>query len=335
VKFLGIRDHLKLQYEAAWVLANVASGSAGESLVLINCGAVPLLVEMLKSPKPENVDTATVALGNIMLDSPSARDVVLAHEVVPIFCEIFLHHEEMNYLPLLKTVSWAMSNIYGAIPRPPLAIAEIIIEPVLQALHSDDLEIVKDCCWTLLHIAKGDFNFIDLILKSGTLLILLNDVVPRFLNESEVILPVVGILGNVAAGTDEQIQSLLDSNALPTLLKLLDCSNPMIVKEICTALSNITTGTDARLKSLLKSKLLPKLIPLTRCETTEIRTEALWVFANVVHEQVMEELTKFDINSDLMILKALKKFSALGSYPEQNTFYIRKCVDTLVLEGML
>jgi hypothetical protein len=36
-----------------------------------------------------------------------------------------------------------------------------------------------------------------------------------------------------------------------------------------------------------------------------------------------------------MILKALKKFSTLGSDPKQNTLYIQKCIDTLVLEDML
>jgi importin subunit alpha-1 len=334
-----MKKQLIFQFEAARVLTNITEGTTEDTQLVIDSGAVPLLVEMLKLNGPEYVEVATRALGNIMGDSPSARDVVLAHGVVPIFCEILSNYDEITYLPLLKTVAWAVFNIYRKLPHPPLDVAEMIIKPVVKALKSRDLEIVKDCCCTLSKtIATGGFDSINLVLKSGTLPTIINDVIPRFFNESEVLRPIVRIFGGVAAGTLEQTQALLDNDALPTLLRLLDFPSPIIVKETCFALSNITVGTDSQLQTFLESNFLPKIIQLLRSSNVDIRREALWVIANVVDEQVVEELpsaTKFDIQSDLMILKALKKLSALGTFPEQNMIYIQKCVDTLVLEGIL
>jgi hypothetical protein len=348
VKLLLKTDHRRFQFEAAWALTNITSGTTEDTQLVIDCGAVPLLVEMLKSNHdPEYIDAAVWALGNIMGDSPRARDLVLEHGVVPIFCDILLNKEEKRvYSPLMKTVAWAVANIYRKTPRPPLSVAELIVKPVLKAVQSTDLEVAKECCWTLSYISEGAFLFVELLINAGALPVLINDVVPRFFSKTEVIRPIVRLLGSVAAGTNEQTQAVLDSNPLPTLLQLIDSPTPIIVKEICWALSNITGGTELQLYSFLESNILPKVISLTRSNYTDIRKEALWVIANILDEtttvektiQVKEgsiSATKFDIKSDLMILKALHKCSGLSSDTEKNMIYIRKSVDTLVLEGML
>jgi importin subunit alpha-1 len=143
-----MRNQPKLQCEAAKVLTNITVGTTEDTQLVIDCGAVPLLVKMLKLNGLELVEAATRALGNIMGDSPSARDVVLAHGIVPIFCDLLSNllnlsnHVKNTYLPLLKTVAWAVSNIYRKPSRPPLVVARMIIKPVVKALKSRDLEIV-------------------------------------------------------------------------------------------------------------------------------------------------------------------------------------------------
>ena len=82
VEFLEDKQQPKLQFEAAWVIINVASGTSDHTRAVVKAGAIPPLVKLTQDANDDLQEQAVWALGNIAGDNVEMRNLVVEAGVV-------------------------------------------------------------------------------------------------------------------------------------------------------------------------------------------------------------------------------------------------------------
>ncbi|VDM37640.1 unnamed protein product [Toxocara canis] len=319
VQALVVPDE-KVQFEAAWSITNIVSGTSEQTVAVVKQGAVAPLVQLCYSRNKALAEQAMWALANIIGDSAQMRDHAIECGVLDALECVFMKMDELS-VEFVRTLAWTYSNMcrYKK-PSLPLAVFRRLVPGIVKLISHSDRQSRQDACWALSYFTDGPDEQIRVASDANCLPYLIPLV--QSTNDGEVA-PAIRVFGNFATGNDELTQMVVDAGVLSLIEQVIHNAKSLSVqKECCWLLSNVIAGTQAQIQAVLDAKLLPIIFAVARDGDFRSKFEASWAISNLAHGGSATQVMELSREEYITVLCNLLDVS--------NTDFICNILDTLL-----
>jgi len=291
IKFLSTNtpntdDNGKMQFESAWALTNIASGTALQTRCVVEHGATIQFIKLLSSPDLNVCEQAVWALGNIAGDGTEFRDLVTEQGIVKPLLALVASPTTSD--AFMRNIVWTMSNLCrNKNPSPKIEVIQQILPTIVKLLGHHDNEVLADTCWALSYLTDGSNDRIQYVVDSGAVPLLVRLLTQSTLN---VITPALRAVGNIVTGSDQQTDAVIQAGGIQAVGSLLTHEKMNVVKEAAWTISNITAGPPEQIQIIIGTGILPPLIEVLKNGDFRAKKEAAWAVTNLTSGGTLEQI---------------------------------------------
>ncbi|KAK6055712.1 Armadillo/beta-catenin-like repeat protein [Cooperia oncophora] len=299
VQALAVEDD-KVRFEAAWALTNIVSGTSEQTVAAVEAGATLPLVKLTQSTNPALAEQALWAVANIAGDSAQLRDYRL--DSLEVSCA--------------RTLAWAFSNMCRhKNPHAPLTVLSVLSKGLAKIVAHEDKQVRQDACWAISYLTDGPDEQIALAKTSGVLphvikflsdsdamvapalrvlgnmstgndeltqcvvdLKTLDEIIPlsERSRSTTVVKECCWLVSNIIAGTQSQIQAVIDAGIMPFIIEVLRSGDFKCQFEASWAVANLAQGGNSKqILTLLQDNAIPALCSALKQSNVDLLNNAL------------------------------------------------------------
>ncbi|KPP63908.1 importin subunit alpha-4-like, partial [Scleropages formosus] len=293
-----------LQFEAAWALTNIASGTSAQTQAVVKSSEFPLGLHIRPSFFSRSWLVGRRQFRSADVCMLSIPDCVLSGlaDAVPLFLRL-LHSPHQN---VCEQAVWALGNIIGDGPQcRDYVISLGVVKPLLSFINpSIPITFLRNVTWVIVNLCRNKdppppIETVQEILPALCVLIYHTDI--------NILVDTVWALSYLTDGGNEQIQMVIDSGVVPFLVPLLSHQEVKVQTAALRAVGNIVTGTDEQTQVVLNCDVLSHFPNLLTHPKEKINKEAVWFLSNITAGNQQQVQAVIDMGLIPMIIHQLAK----------------------------
>ena len=310
-------------FEAVWSLTNIAAGNPDQANTILIYGGVPKILNLLDSNIEEIKSQTIWLVANLIGESPKIRDTLIEQKIFDKILTILASTNNENYINLSTWAISNFFRIKPIPNYETSYKAFKIIARVIMIYETTNVEFITDACFILSVMTKNykefikeiiDINllpniikFLDIDNKSvimTSLRIIGNIAAEDNANQTQKLIDLgvleklkytlfnqnlgirkesAFIISNLAAGTQKQIETLIQQNFLQILYKVFKNDLPKVKKEAIYGIGNLSSVENEKyMQKLIDDGILIFVYECMKNDETQFIALSLEILGNIL-----------------------------------------------------